>query len=367
MQPHFYTISVDNMNTTDMIKSKPLPHTWLRRTLLGQLLLGAAVLLGSATSALGDDARLLNASYDPTRELYQEVNQAFARSWQASSGSAVQIQQSHGGSGKQARAVMDGLPADVVTLALAHDIDAIAQKGLIARNWQQRLPQQSTPYTSTIVFVVRKGNPKGIRDWGDLARPGVQVITPSPKASGAARWAYLAAWGWASDTMGRDTRKVRDYMTKLYANVPVLDTGARAATLTFLQRQVGDVLLAWENEALLIAGQLGRDQVEVIVPPLSILAEPPVAVVDSNVDKRGTRKVAEAYLQFLYTPEAQKLAAKHGYRPRDAAALATAGGKFKPLRLQTLAYWYGNWAWVQRDHFAEGAAFDQILRAAKGL
>jgi sulfate/thiosulfate-binding protein len=339
-----------------------LPQVLAKRICLPLMVLQALV----PAVGLAADLRLLNASYDPTRELYQDVTAAFTQQWQTKNGGTLKVQQSHGGSGKQARAVIDGLPADVVTLALAWDIDAIAQKGLIARNWQQRLPNQSSPYTSTIVFVVRKGNPKAIRDWGDLVRPGVQVITPSPKASGAARWAYLAAWGWASQQYGRDTKKVRAYMQQLYANVPVLDTGARAATLTFLQRNVGDVLLAWENEALLIAEQLGKDQVEIVAPSVSILAEPPVAVVDTNADKHGTRAVAEAFLRFLYTPQGQQLAAKHGYRPRDAAALTAAGNKFRPIKLYTLQYWYGDWQLAHSGHFAEGAAFDQILAAAKG-
>lgn len=295
---------------------------------------------------------LLNVSYDPTRELYRDWNTHFAAQWQARSGQALRISTSHGGSGRQARAVIDGLQADVVTLALAYDIDAIAERGLIARDWQQRLPQGSTPYTSTIVLLVRKGNPKGIKDWPDLIRPGVGVITPNPKTSGGARWNYLAAWAWAE----RNGGKSEDYVKELFRHVPVLDTGARGSTTSFVQRGQGDVLLAWENEAHLAFEEFGADKFEIVLPSLSVLAEPPVAVVDANVDKRGTRAVAEAYLQGLYTPEGQAIAARHHYRPRDAALAA----RFPHLPLVTVAEAFGGWAKAQRDHFADGGSFDRL-------
>jgi sulfate/thiosulfate transport system substrate-binding protein len=304
---------------------------------------------------------LLNVSYDPTRELYQEVNTAFAKSWQQSTGKTLVIHQSHGGSGKQARAVIDGLEADVVTLALAYDIDAIASHGgKVAPGWQDRLPSRSTPYTSTIVFLVRKGNPKAIKDWTDLAAPGLAVITPNPKTSGGARWNYLAAWGCASRTFGGDEAKTRAYMSSLLANVPVLDSGARGATSTFVQRRIGDVLLAWENEALLAMDQMATDQVEVVVPRCSILAEPPVAVVDQVVDARGTRAVAEAYLQFLFTEEGQEIAARHHYRPRSAAVAARYVSKFRKVDLFTIDDRFGGWERAQREHFQDGASFDQL-------
>jgi sulfate transport system substrate-binding protein len=318
----------------------------------------------TAILALGGGAlaaqELLNVSYDPTRELYQDVNAAFAARWKAKTGTSVTIQQSHGGSGKQARAVLDGLAADVVTLALAYDVDAIAEGGLIAPGWQKELPQNSCPYTSTMVFLVRKGNPKGIRDWADLVKPGVSVITPNPKTSGAARWNYLAAWAWARRQPGGDEAKARAFVTQLLENVPVLDTGARASTNTFVQRGIGDVLLAWENEAFLAVKELGRDRVEIVVPSLSILAEPPVAVVDRVVDKKGTRAVAQAYLEFLYSPEGQALAAKHYYRPRDEAALAKAPVRFPELELVTIDEAFGGWARAQKAHFADGGTFDQV-------
>ncbi len=311
------------------------------------------------------DATLLNVSYDPTRELYADLNAAFARFCRAATGATVTVRQSHGGSGKQARAVIDGLEADVVTLALAFDIDAIAEKsGLIARDWRQRLPHNSAPYTSTIVFLVRKGNPKGIRDWDDLVRPGVTVITPNPKTSGGARWNYLAAWGSARHRLGGD-RAAREFVTKLFRNVPVLDSGARGSTTTFVQRGLGDVLLAWENEALLARAELGPDRVELVVPSESILAEPPVAVVDQVVDQRGTRAAAEAYLRFLYEPEGQEIAARHYFRPRRPEVAARHAERFPPLKLFTVDEEFGGWARAHAEHFADGATFDQIYEPGR--
>ncbi len=318
----------------------------------------AALFLG--TGVAHAETTLLNVSYDPTRELYREVNAAFAAKWKAETGETLTINQSHGGSGKQARAVIDGLAADVVTLALAYDIDAIAAKsGQIAPGWQKRLPQNAAPYTSTIVFLVRKGNPKNIRDWDDLVKPGVQVITPNPKTSGGARWNYLAAWGYARETLGGDAA-AEAFVKKLFANVPVLDTGARGATNTFVQRRLGDVLLAWENEAFLAVESLGKDAVEIVVPSMSILAEPPVAAVDAVVDRRGTRRAAEAYLKFLYTPEAQEMVAKHYYRPRDPAVAAKYAARFPQLRLITVDGAFGGWQKAQKEHFADGGIFDRI-------
>jgi sulfate/thiosulfate transport system substrate-binding protein len=325
---------------------------------LAQLALAA---LGVAVSG-APAQELLNVSYDPTRELYQDVNAAFAAQWKAKTGRTVTIQQSHGGSGKQARAVIDGLEADVLTLALAYDVDAVAESGLLARDWQKRLPYNSAPYTSTMVFLVRKGNPRGIHDWGDLVRPGVSVITPNPKTSGAARWNYLAAWAWALRQPGGDERKARDFVAALYRNVPVLDSGARGATNTFVQRGLGDVLLAWENEAFLAIRELGPGKVDVVFPPFSILAEPPVALVDKVVDRKGTRAVAQAFLEFLYSPEGQALAAKHYYRPRDKAALAKAPIAFPQIRLVTIDEVFGGWQKAQKTHFADGGVFDQIYR-----
>ena len=305
---------------------------------------------------------LLNVSYDPTRELYRAIDAAFART---PAGRGVTVRQSHGGSGAQARAVIDGLPADVVTLALAYDIDEIAAKAkLLPANWQQRLPHASTPYYSTIVFLVRKGNPKHIRDWADLVKPGVQVITPNPKTSGGARWNYLAAWGYARGKTGSDAG-ARDYMTKLFHNVPVLDSGARGATTTFVQRGQGDVLLAWENEAELATGEAGAAKFDVVVPSVSIRAEPPVALVDANVDRKGTRAAATAYLNFLYTPEAQEIIARSGYRPIEAAAAKRHAADFPRVKLFTIDRNFGGWARAQAAHFADGAAFDQIFAAAK--
>jgi len=320
----------------------------------------AAGIFGFAGAARAD-ASLLNVSYDPTRELYRDINAAFAADWKAKTGESVSIKQSHGGSGKQARSVIDGLEADVVTLALAYDIDALHEHGgLVPADWQKRLSDNSSPYTSTIVFLVRKGNPKAIRDWDDLVKPGIGVITPNPKTSGGARWNYLAAWGWAAKKYGGDAG-AKDYIGKLFKNVPVLDTGARGATTTFVERGQGDVLLAWENEALLaLAEGDGKDKFEIVLPSLSILAEPPVAVVDKVVDKHGTRKVAEAYLRFLYTPQVQEIAARDGYRPRDATVAAKYASKFPQLPLLSIDAAFGGWKAAQATHFADGGTFDQI-------
>jgi sulfate transport system substrate-binding protein len=323
-----------------------------------------AVVLGAALAAAGTTVAaqtLLNVSYDPTRELYQDFNAAFARYWKTKTGQTVTIKQSHAGSGGQARAVIDGLEADVVTLALAYDIDAIAQAGLTAADWQKRLSQNSAPYTSTIVFLVRKGNPKGIKDWGDLVRPGVQVITPNPKTSGGARWNYLAAWGYALRQPGGTEAKARQFVSDLFKKVPVLDSGARGATITFVRRQIGDVLLAWENEAYL-ALEESPGQLEIVSPSVSILAEPPVAVVDKTVARRGTRPLAEAYLQYLYSPEGQEIAAKRHYRPRDARVAARYAANFATVKLFTIDEVFGGWQKAQKAHFADGAIFDQIYR-----
>jgi sulfate/thiosulfate transport system substrate-binding protein len=322
----------------------------------------AVALLGGAAHAKG--VELLNVSYDPTREFYSEVDRAFAEQWKKQTGETIQVRASHGGSGKQARAVIDGLEADVVTLALAADIDAIATNGkLLPANWQSRLPHNSAPYTSTIVFLVRKGNPKRIKDWGDLTRPGVAVITPNPKTSGGARWNYLAAWAWASREY-RDGGKVVDYLTRLFKNVPVLDTGARGATTTFVERGIGDVLIAWENEALLTLNAAGtRGQYEIVVPSLSIRAEPPVAWVDKNVARHGTRKQAEAYLRFLYSPEGQRLAAKHFYRPAEPDKVPAAElAKFPNITQVTIDQAFGGWKKAQAEHFADGGFFDRIYQ-----
>jgi sulfate/thiosulfate transport system substrate-binding protein len=304
---------------------------------------------------------ILNVSYDPTRELYADFNAAFVKYWQAKSKQTVTIQQSHGGSGGQARAVIDGLDADVVTLALAFDVDAVQQSGLITAGWQKRLPQNSAPYTSTIVFLVRKGNPKGIKDWGDLIKPGTAVITPNPKTSGGARWNYLAAWEYAKRQAGGNDARAREFVAQLYRNVPVLDSGARGSTTTFVQRGIGDVLLAWENEAYLALTE-AKDKVEIVTPSVSILAEPPVAVVDKNVDRKGTRAIAEAYLQYLYSPEGQEIAAKHHYRPRDAKVAAAHQGQFANVKLFTIDEAFGGWQAAQKTHFADGGTFDQIYK-----
>jgi len=333
------------------------------KTLIRNAALGLAMALATGL-AHATDVQLLNVSYDPTREFYADVNQTFAAQWKQQTGEALNIRASHGGSGKQARAVIDGLEADVVTLALAADIDAIATNGkLLPSDWQKRLPHNSAPYTSTIVFLVRKGNPKQIRDWSDLVKPGIGVITPNPKTSGGARWNYLAAWAWASQEY-RDGDKVVDYLTRLFKNVPVLDTGARGATTTFVERGIGDVLLAWENEALLTLNDADtRDKFEIVVPSLSIKAEPPVAWVDKNVDRHGTRKVAEAYLHFLYTPEGQRLAAKHGYRPAEPDKVPGAElARFPQVKQVTIDTAFGGWKKAQAEHFADGGFFDKIYR-----
>jgi sulfate transport system substrate-binding protein len=335
---------------------RPRRTRWLSWATAGMLLL---------SQAWAADNALLNVSYDPTREFYRDVNAAFAAEWQATRGAPLRIQTSHGGSGKQARAVIDGLQADVVTLALAHDIDAIAARTrLIPAGWQSRLPYNSAPYSSTIVFLVRAGNPHGIRDWDDLVAPGLALITPNPKTSGGARWNYLAAWAYALRQQQGDVERTRAFVAALYRNVPVLDTGARAATTTFAQRGIGDVLLTWENEAFLALQALGPGQFEIVVPSLSILAEPCVALVDANVDRKGTRAAAQAYLDYLYSPPAQRLAARHYYRPRepqhaDAADIA----RFATLELVTVDAVFGGWANAHRVHFAEGGVFDQLLAA----
>ena len=314
-----------------------------------------------ASSALAADVTLLNVSYDPTRELYVDFNKAFAAAYQKETGKSVEIKQSHGGSGSQARAVIDGLQADVVTLALAYDIDAIAAKGLMPVDWQKRLPQNASPYTSTIVFLVRKGNPKGIKDWDDLVKPDVSVVTPNPKTSGGARWNYLAAWGYALKKFG-SADKAKQFVGDLYANVPVLDTGARGSTVTFVERGVGDVLLAWENEAFLAQREFGKDKFEIVSPPLSILAEPPVAVIDQVVDKKGTRDVAEAYLKYWYSKEGQEIAAHNYYRPRDPEIAKKYESSFAKVELFTIDDVFGGWAKAQKEHFSEGGLFDQIYK-----
>ena len=335
-----------------------MKHGWIKKGIVAGALFLAAVLPGTLAEAAGN-VTLLNVSYDPTRELYQSENAAFAKHWLQKTGQTVTINQSHGGSGKQARAIIDGLEADVVTLALANDIDAIADSKLLDPNWQKRLPNNSTPYTSTIVFVVRKGNPKKIKSWDDVVKPGVSVITPNPKTGGGARWVYLAAWGY-KQKQTNSTDQAKNFVKALYKNVPVLDTGARGSTLTFTQREIGDVLLAWENEAHLILKEFGSDQYEIVLPPISILAEPPVAIVDKNVDKHGTRKAAEAYLNFLYTPEAQDIIAKNSYRPRNVAALKKYAANFPAIKLFTLKEVFGNWRSAQKIHFSDGGFFDQI-------
>jgi sulfate/thiosulfate transport system substrate-binding protein len=322
----------------------------------------AAALFATAAVAQAADVSLLNVSYDPTRELYQDVNTAFAKEWKAKTGDTVKIKQSHGGSGKQARAVIDGLEADVVTLGLAYDIDAIAERGLVNKDWQKRLAHNATPYSSTIVFLVRKGNPKGIKDWNDLVKPGVAVITPNPKTSGGARWNHLAAYGYALRQPGGSDATAREFLKKLYKNVPVLDSGARGATTTFVERGIGDVLIAWENEALLAIKELGPDKVEIVAPSVSILAEPPVAVVDKVVDKRGTRKVAEAYLNFLYTDQAQAIIAKNYYRPGIEKEAKKYAAQFPNVKLFKITDVAGDWTTAQKTHFADGGVFDQIYQ-----
>jgi sulfate transport system substrate-binding protein len=318
-------------------------------------------LILALTAATAAQSALLNVSYDPTRELYEEFNAAFVKFWKTKSGKDITFRHSHGGSGSQARAVIDGLDADVVTLALAYDIDAIAQSGLIDKAWQKRLPQNSSPYTSTIVFLVRKGNPKGIKDWGDLVRQGVQVITPNPKTSGGARWNYLAAWEYAKRRAGGNDAKAREFVSALFKNVPVLDSGARGATTTFVQRGIGDVLLAWENEAYLAIAEQ-KDKVDIVVPSISILAEPPVTVVDKVVAKKGTKAIADAYLQYLYSPEGQEIAAKHYYRPRDQKVAAKYANRFAKVQLFTIDEAFGGWQAAQKTHFADKGTFDQIYK-----
>lgn len=332
-----------------------------RRVLASAGIAAALALTATAGIAWAQSVTLLNVSYDPTRELYQDFNAAFIKHWKATEKADVSIRQSHGGAGKQARSVIDGLEADVVTLALAYDIDAIAEKAqLFPLDWQKRLPHNSSPYTSTIVFLVRKGNPKNIKDWNDLARAGVDVITPNPKTSGGARWNYLAAWAYALKQPGGDDAKARDFVTRIYQNVKVLDSGARGSTTTFTERGIGDVFISWENEAFLALKELGPDKFEIIVPSLSILAEPPVALVDKVVDKRGTRKVAEAYLNYLYSPEGQEIAGRHFYRPRDLKVAEKFKDQFVKVDLITIDDVFGGWQKAQKTHFADGAVFDQI-------
>ena len=336
-------------------------QTVRRRALLLGTLATLSVATGVAAAAAPAPVTLLNVSYDPTRELYEAINKAFAADWLAKTGQQVTIRQSHGGSGGQARAVANGLEADVVTLALAYDVDSLYKQGrLIPQNWASRLPNNASPYTSTIVFLVRKGNPKNIHDWGDLARPGVSVITPNPKTSGGARWNYLAAWAWALKQPGGSEQTAEAFVKKVYANVPVLDSGARGSTVTFVERGIGDVLLAWENEALLAVKQLGPSKVEVVVPSVSILAEPPVSVVDKVVERHGTRKVAEAYLNFLYTKQGQEISAQNYYRPRDAEIAAKYASQFPKVPLVTIGDVFGGWDKAQAAHFADGGSFDRI-------
>ncbi|HEY3486879.1 MAG TPA: sulfate ABC transporter substrate-binding protein [Gammaproteobacteria bacterium] len=332
------------------------------RGILGLLFVTVLFALGGLQSASAGK-ELLNVSYDPTRELYKEFNAEFAKYWKEKTGETVTVQQSHGGAGKQARAVIDGLQADVVTLALAYDIDAIHEKaGLIPRDWQKRLPNNSSPYTSTIVFLVRAGNPKKIKDWDDLVKPGIEVITPNPKTSGGARWNYLAAWAYAKKQNGGSDDAAREFVTRLYKNVPVLDSGARGSTTTFTERGVGDVFLSWENEAFLALNELGKDKYEIVVPSLSILAEPPVTIVDVNVDRHGTRKTAQAYLEFLYSKTGQNVAGKHYYRPRDPEIAAKYAGQFVKVNLITIDEEFGGWQKAQKLHFNDGGVFDQIYK-----
>lgn len=325
--------------------------------ILATLILGLSI---SATSIAGPT--LLNVSYDPTRELYQDFNKSFGAYWKKQTGEDVSFKQSHGGSGKQARSVIDGLDADVVTLALGYDIDILAEKGLIPNDWQKRLKNNSSPYTSSIVFLVRKGNPKNIKDWADLVRPGVEVITPNPKTSGGARWNYLAAWAYSLKQANGNPEAAKAFVKNIYANVKVLDSGARGSTTTFTERGIGDVLIAWENEAYLSVKEFGKDKFEIITPSISILAEPPVSIVDKNVDKKGTRKVATAYLEYLYTPEGQEIAAKNFYRPRDPKVAAKHAGQFAKVKLVTIDEVFGGWQKAQKTHFADGGVFDQIFQ-----
>ena len=336
------------------------------QVLIRAVTLLALVLSLSTTAHAQKNITLLNVSYDPTRELYQEFNAAFAKYWQGKTGEVVTVNQSHGGSGKQARAVIDGLEADVVTLALAYDIDEIHQKAKrIPADWQKRLANNSSPYTSTIVLLVRKGNPKGIKDWDDLGKPGISVITPNPKTSGGARWNYLAAWGYALRQPGGDEAKAKDLVTRIFKNVPVLDSGARGSTTTFVERGIGDVFISWENEALLAVKELGKDKFEIVIPSVSILAEPPVTVIDKVVDKRGTPAVAQAYLEYLYTEEGQKIAAKHYYRPRLASVAKQYAEQFPQVNLFTIDDVFGGWEKAQKTHFADGGTFDQIYQPSR--
>jgi sulfate transport system substrate-binding protein len=327
----------------------------MRKQVLSAII-ATALTIGSACAQM----TLLNVSYDPTRELYKDFNAAFGKYWQGKTGQVVNFRQSHGGSGKQARSVADGLEADVVTLALGSDLDALAERQLLPADWQKRFPHNSAPYTSTIVFLVRKGNPKAIKDWNDLARPGVAVITPNPKTSGGARWNYLAAWAWALKQPGGNEQKAKELVSAIFRNVPVLDSGARGSTTTFVERGLGDVLIAWENEAQLAVNEIGRDKFEIVAPSLSILAEPPVAVVDKVVDKRGTRLTAQAYLGYLYSEEGQTIAARHYYRPRDTKVAAKYAAQFPKIRLVTIDDTFGGWGKAQKTHFADGGTFDQI-------
>jgi sulfate/thiosulfate transport system substrate-binding protein len=344
-------------------------HTIMRTRLAlpGSIALALAVgPTAAAAQGAPKPVTLLNVSYDPTRELYEEFNQQFKAYWKGKTGQDVTIRQSHGGSGKQARSVIDGLEADVVTLAVAYDVDQIAEKGRwLKPDWQSRLPNNSSPYTSTIVLLVRQGNPKGIKDWGDLVKPGVSVITPNPKTSGGARWNYLAAWAWALRQPGGNDAKARDFVTRLYKNVPVLDAGARGSTTTFVERGIGDVLLAWENEAMLAIKELGPGKLEIVAPSVSILAEPPVAVVDRVAGKHGTKPVAEAYLEYLYTDAGQQIAAKHFYRPRAAAVAKKFDSQFPKIELITVDGVFGGWKKAHAAHFADGALFDQIYQPGR--
>ena len=336
-----------------------MKNTWKQFLAAAALATGVLAISGAGRA----ETTLLNVSYDPTREFYKEFNEAFIAHWKAETGEDVSIEQSHGGSGKQARSVIDGLEADVVTLALAYDIDAIVEHSdLISKDWAKKFAHNSAPYTSTIVFLVRKGNPKNIKDWNDLIREDVEVITPNPKTSGGARWNYLAAWAYALKQPGGDEAKAQQFVANLFSHVPVLDTGARGSTTTFVQRGIGDVLLAWENEAFLAIEQLGKDEVEIVVPSASILAEPPVAVVDKNVDAKGTRRVAEAYLAYLYSPEGQEIAAKHFYRPTDPTVAAKYEGNFPKIPMVTIDDTFGGWQEAQKKHFADGGIIDQIYK-----
>jgi sulfate/thiosulfate-binding protein len=364
MQGQKYSFAAERPNR-NLLTSRT-QHTRRENKMLLKKLIQAVVAVALvAPTVHAADITLLNVSYDPTRELYQDVGKAFAAKYKAQTGDNVTIKASHGGSGKQARSVIDGLEADVVTLGLAWDIDEIAQKGLINKDWQKRLQHNSSPYNSTIVLLVRKGNPKGIKDWNDLIKPGVQVITPNPKTSGGARWNYLAAWGYALRQPGGSEAKAKEFVAKLFKNVPVLDSGARGATTTFVERGIGDVLIAWENEAILAVKELGPDKFDIIAPKQSILAEPPVSVVDKVVDKKGTRKVADAYLQFLYTDEGQEIIAKNFYRPINPAIAKKYAAQFPNVSLFTIDQVFGGWTKAQKTHFADGGSFDQIYQPGK--